>query len=346
MSLSENFFKPIYDDAPWLSDQLLLPNMARGHSIHILSAFVPSYIFKLVKDLAQSEEIEPGFLNLVLFIPGDLKVRSESIARFKKHLLTYSSDWEVSQFAQDCLQLIKEGRENDFGGLQIQVQHTSQKKPLTRGLAGIIVDPEEPSEYASFVDAKGGDFNSPVKIRRSWDADEHYDAQEVLGLVVSATTNQNPRASLVSSTEVEEWLIYLANYYESNPPTNPALAELEEFEEDFSYSEAEDDENEPGDQFLNHLKELDEFSDEDKYGWFDEDDDEFDLGSVTVSVSRSEARSGHIPPLEAFAARFVIGESAVARCICGKKFYRADGCDEVMWDSYDVMRVPDFGELD
>jgi hypothetical protein len=199
MPISEDFFSSKYDDAPWLSDQLLLPNLARGYAVHMLSAFAPSYLFKLVADLAASEEVEPGYLNVIFFVPGDLSIRSQSIARFKTYLEKYSNDWEVAKFVSNCLQIIKEGRENNFGGMQIQVLHTNQKRPLTKSLTGVIVDPEEPDNYATFVDAKGGDFNSPVQIRKSWIADERYEAQDVLGHVVKAHSSTSTRNSLVSA---------------------------------------------------------------------------------------------------------------------------------------------------
>lgn len=328
MSLSQNFFKPFYDDAPWLSDQLLLPNIARGHSIHVLSAFAPSYLFKLIDDLAGTQEVEPGFLNVVFFVPGDLSIRSQSIARFKKYLLTHSDDWNVAKFVANSLQLIKEARESEQGGLQITVQHTTQRKPLTKSLAGIIVDLENPDDYVSFVDTKGGDLNSPVQVNRSWDNEEEFAAQEVLGLVASAVNNENPRASLVIPTEVEEWLIYLANFYENNPPVDPES--LTAAEEDVDEDE---DEDELTDDFLEHLLNLEEFEDEEKYGWYGSEGDEFDLGPVTVDVSSDKALHGHIPPLEPIAANFV-GPNAVARCVCGSKFIRTNGCEEIVWDRW------------
>lgn len=331
MSLSQSFFKPFYEDAPWLSDQLLLPNLARGHSIHVLSAFAPSYLFKLVDDLAGTQEVEPGFLNIVFFVPGDLSIRSQSIARFKKYLLTHSDDWNVAKFVTNALQLIKEARDNEQGGLQITVQHTTQKKPLTKSLAGVIVDLEDPDSYVSFVDAKGGDFNSPVQINRSWFDDEEFAAQEVLGLVASAVNNQNPRASLVIPTEVEEWLIYLANFYEDNPPVDPET--LIRADEDQVAEDEDEDDNPLNDEFLEHLLNLEEFEDEDQYGWYGSDSDEFDLGPVSVDVSSDKALHGHIPPLEPVAAYFV-GQDAIARCVCGSKFIRANGCDEIVWDRW------------
>jgi hypothetical protein len=336
LSLKSGFLKPVYDDAPHLSDQLLLPQIVRGRDIHVLSAFAPSYLFKLIEDLAESKEIESGFVNIVFFVPGDMAVRSESIARFHKYLLSFASPWEVSHFVSNCLQLIDEARENEAGGLQIQILHTSQKKPLTKSLAGIIVDQANPEDYVAFLDAKGGDFNSPVQLHRSWEMDEEFYAQEILSRVAAALNNDHPRAALLGSRELEEWLIYLANYYETNPPPRPKPLELDEVGDE---DEADDDIgleelDEVEEQFLDHLLNLEDFSNEEKYGWFGDSEDAFDLGPVTVVVDREAAIHGHIPPLDPYLASVLSSSEGVARCMCGQKFVRAYGCDEVVWDRW------------
>jgi hypothetical protein len=337
MSLKRGFLKPVYDDAPWLSDQLLLPQLARGFDVYILSAFAPSYIFKLIEDLASSKEIEPGFLNLVFFVPGEMAVRSQSIARFHKYLLTYSSDWEVSNFVSNSLSLLEETRQNEVGGLQIQVLHTSQKRPLTKSLGGVIVDQDSHDDYVSFVDGKGGDNNSPVEVNRSWVLEESFAAQEVLGKVASALNNEHPRASLLGPKELEEWLIYLSNYYETNPPVRPTdlgggTNDFEDELEEDDDLDSDDDLDE--DELLEHLLNLEDFNNEDKYGWYGGEDDEFDLGPVTVRTDREKAIYGHIPPLEPFLAAVLSTSDGVARCLCGQKFIRAYGCDEVVWDRW------------
>ncbi len=340
MHLKEEFTKPVYDDAPWLSDQLLLPQIARGRDVYLLSAFSPSYVFKLIEDLAKSKEIEPGFVNLVFFVPGDMVIRSESIARFHKYLLTYSDAWTVANFLSNSLKLFDETRENDSGGLQIQILHTSQKRSLAKGASGLIVDKENPEEYVAFIDAKGGDLNSPVQIYRSWDQDEEFTAKEVLGRLAAALNQDHPKARLISPREVEEWIIYLANYYEENPPIKPP----NDIESDDSDSEIEGEDGldeEDIDELIEHLLGLKEFRDEEKYGWFGEADDEFDLGPVTVQAPRDQAIDGHVPPLEPFLASLMSSSEGVARCICGQKFIRAYGCGEVSWDRWIMDYRPD-----
>lgn len=332
MSLKTSFLKPIYDDAPLLSDQLLLPQLARGRNVYVLSAFAPSYLFKLVEDLASSKEIEPGYLNIVFFVPGEMAVRSESIARFHKYLLKYASHWQVASFVSQCLQLIDEGREHEHGGLQIQILHTSQKRAITKSLSGLIVDQSTNEEYVAFIDAKGGDFNSPVRTFRSWDLEEEFTAQDVLGLVSRALNNEQPRSALLGPRDLEEWLVYLANYYEENPPAKPIeQTDVDEHDDEFIDDDAEEDED---DLLLDHLLGLDDFANEDQYGWFGSDGEEFDLGPVTVEVKREDAIHGHIPPLDPFLVAVLSSAQGVSRCNCGQKFVRAYGCDEITWDRW------------
>lgn len=61
--------KSSYADEAFFSDELLLPALAEGHHLTIVTAFVPSYLLQLVQDLATSPEIEPGKLTIILCVP-------------------------------------------------------------------------------------------------------------------------------------------------------------------------------------------------------------------------------------------------------------------------------------
>lgn len=315
----ETFHRPNYEDAPHLSDQLLLPNLASGHDIHLLSAFAPSYIFKLLRDLASSPELEEGFLNLVFFIPGDLTTKSGGIARVRKYFLQYGiSNIEVANFIDDCLQVISEG------GLRISFLHTKQKSPLARGAIGVIKSNEDQEDFVAFVDAKGGDYNSPVKPLRSWVDDDFFESQEILAKVIQASSGQHPKGALVAGTEAEEWLVHIADWYKNNSTEE---------------SDKEDDADEPDegdelDEFLLHLLETDGLDDDEVFGWDEEDDSHYEwqssLAGYFVEVKRGEAINGHVPPLPETAAAFIGPASAI--CACGHKFVRVYGCDRVTWD--------------
>jgi hypothetical protein len=329
----DSFEVPKYDDAPYLSDQLLLPNMAEGYDLHLFSAFAPSYLFRLVADLAASPEVEPGFLNIVFFVPGDLKLRSRGIVRFRNYLTKYAaSEIEVANFVDNVLQLHLEGQETGVGGISITLLHSNQKRPIAKGCMGIISAPEETDDYVAFFDARGGDFNSPVKPLRSWLDDEFLDAESVFQKVSSASNGQVANSHLLSGTETLEWFAHLSDFYEQNPPSEPAPnvqeGESEDPEEDSDIDEEEDDE------LLEYLLELPEYQSEESYGYFTEDELDEDSRYFTperrVEVSYSQLEYGHIPPLPT-SIRDLVGQ-VVATCPCGLEVNRAYGCDAIDWN--------------
>lgn len=362
----DQFLESKYDDAPHLSDQLLLPNLALGHSVYLLSAFAPSYLFRLVEDLAKSPEVEPGFLNIVFFVPGDLALKSSGIARFRNYLLNHAeSEAQVADFVNSALHLIEEGNTHGVGGLNISILHTAQKTPLAKGCMGVITSNEDQRDYVTFVDAKGGDYNSPVRPKKSWINEDFFDAEGVLARVVEASGGNHPRGMFVSGAEALDWLTHLANFYLANPPA-PAQSETEtdvsideivaeavkQIDLDMVHSglvdnkpttnkskinsdddEDEDDEDDEVDGFLDYLLDLDEFQDEDNYGWFDGSDtfeDFIPVGDFGIVVEAKEAIDGHIPPLPASIADLV--GPARAQCPCGEIIIRAYGCPEVDWE--------------
>lgn len=326
MGFREEFLRPRYDDAPHLSDQLLLPNLANGHTVYLASAFSTSYIFKLARDLADSDEIEPGKLHLTFFVPGDLRLKSVGISRFKSYLGKYAvDDFQVAQFVADALQLYAEGN------FTLQIAHTSSNKPLLRGCVGVIVSSEDPepsenSDYVAFIDAKGGDYNSPVEPLLSWNDEQYFHAQEILEKVSPVINGTARNSWLITQGEAISWLEYLDDWFDENLEADEDLV-----------SEGTDDEveDELDVAFLDHLQSLDEFANEDQYEWVEDDSPyEFDLSkhfSQVVEVSPQELEGGHVPPLPANIRPYYGSVGAVCPS-CREFFNRADGCPSVDWN--------------
>jgi hypothetical protein len=327
MRFRDSFTQSRYDDAPHLSDQLLLPNMAKGHDVHLFSAFAPSYVFRLLADLAESPEVEPGFLSITFFVPGDLTLRSSGIARFRSYLLKYAtSEQDVALFVNHVLQIAEEGTQNEAGGIRVSILHTSQKRPLTKGCIGIVSSSQTPDEYVAFADERGGDYNSPVRPLKSWEDSDYFAAEDILRKVIEASTGHHPRGTLVSEQETLDWFTYLANWYVENPPAQPEAIESE------TEVEIAEDEEEQEDEFLGYLRDLADFEDEENFGWFgieDEIEELFVQGNFGVVVSTEDIENGHIPPLPPSIADLV--GPAQARCPCGHLIMRAFGCDQVSW---------------
>jgi hypothetical protein len=332
----DSFVLTKYDDAPYLSDQLLLPNLANGHDVYLATAFSTSYIFKLVRDLASSQEIESGLLTLTFYVPGDLRLKSTGIARFNSYLRKYAqSDVQVAQFVYDCLQLFEEG------GLRVALAHTSKSTPLLRGCLGVVVCREsetiaQDTDYVAFVDAKAGDFNSPVVPLKSWDVENFFYAQEVLGKVTSVTNGTQKNSWLISGDESVSWFEYLAQWYDENPPQVAAEPDPEP---------DDDDDLEIDEEITEYLQSLDDLIDEDSYDWYVGEDKsyEFDITkyfSGMVSVPHDELERGHVPPLP-FNLQHVYGNFGTECPSCHEIFARAEGCPSVDWSTN-----PDFGEDD
>jgi hypothetical protein len=328
MSFRDTFIQSKYQDAPHLSDQLLLPNIAKGNDLHLFTAFAPSYLFRLLTDLAKSPEVEPGFLSITFFVPGDLTLRSSGIARFRNYLLKYAdSEQDVSLFVNHILQLAEEGAGGEAGGIRVSILHTSQKRALTKGCLGVVSSSDAPEDYVAFADERGGDYNSPVKPLKSWVDSDYFAAEDILRKVIEASTGRHPRGMLVSDQETLDWFTYLSNWYLENPPVHPETLERE------AESEVPVDEDEElEDEFLGYLRELADFEDEENYGWFgieDETEELFVQGNYGVVVPSEDIEFGHIPPLPPSIADLV--GPAQAKCPCGQLIVRAYGCDQVSW---------------
>lgn len=338
MQFRDTFYETHYPDAPDLSDQVLLPNLARGHNVYLATAFTTGYIFKIVRDLVETPEIEPGHLHITFFVPGDLSLKSVGIGRFKNYLTKFAnSEVQVAQFISDALYLIAEE-----GGLTISIAHTTQKAPLVRGCLGVIVSSESheigvEDDYVAFIDAKPGDYNSPVKPLKSWLHDEVLAAQDVLHGLSPIVNASKKHSALIDGDEVISWLKYLDAWYVENVPEDGTASD--------SAHEEEDDDSEFDTDLVEYLQDLPEFEDEEDFEYFDDKADEYSFDMARyfhwiVSVQVNDLERGHVAPLAEELWPLYQGAGAVCPA-CGEVFPRAGGCPSVDWS-----RNPDWDEFD
>lgn len=159
MNIKAAIDKRQFSDSPNLSDLVLLPAVAEGHDLTIVSGFVPSYLARLVRDVVASPEIEPGQIHVVLCAksPSELD-DAENLAG----LLTGSGlmEKELQDFMIDALNLL------DEGGLTLELLFSRKGEEVTRSCVGMVglVD----GTHACFIDQVPGDFNSAIKFSRSW----------------------------------------------------------------------------------------------------------------------------------------------------------------------------------
>jgi hypothetical protein len=315
-----------YPDAPNLASKLLIPALDSGKQITMVSAFAPSYVFGVVRELAARKSPTDGYLQVTFFVKGDLRLKSEGIARFKNYLSRFAeNEVQVAQFVEDCLTLLTSDASKSF---ELKLLHSDQKKSPTKSLFGVIHDEESWPDMVTFIDAKAGDFNSPVVPKRTWVNEEYLESLDTYTRVNSLVTGE--KGLLVGEQEVVSWLEYLSEWYESNPPV------IDDDDDDDDDDEEDLDDNQILDvesSLIEFLQDFGEFQKEDQFEYDDSnfealDWDDWDGGWAEVFAS--EAINGHIPPITSHFNALTIGV-AKSVCVCGQVFTRVHGCPKVDW---------------
>lgn len=177
----------IYEDSPYFSDQLLLPSVAAGHQVTLVAGFTPSYLIRLVNDLASSPTIEPGRVHVVFCVPFQPEAGMGYGRLLSKYLSAFASDSrEVKTFLDSCISLVKEG------GLSFGALFSAENRQLTPSCVGVIESTEPGSgEYMAFVDATAGDLNSSIAVYSSW-GQQAKGLDELTGLLIRAKNDRLP----------------------------------------------------------------------------------------------------------------------------------------------------------
>jgi hypothetical protein len=168
-----------YPDTEFFSDQVLLPAVARGTDVTIVTGFLSSYVARLVTDVAKSPEIEPGHISLTFCIPGQMFYQESDAARLTRFLLQTNSKSVVQGFVVEALKLANEG------GLSLKTLIAESGSNITRSSIGLL-QIDGASDFISFIDEVAGDMNSPITIARSWASGEEADDASNLGEVIVA----------------------------------------------------------------------------------------------------------------------------------------------------------------
>ncbi len=195
--LRELVAQSVYADEAHFSDQLLLPALAAGHHVTLVTAFVPSYLIRLVEDLASSPEIEPGKLTIIFCVPSKSN-EQVSEARLLSRYITLSANnfLEVKSFLDSSLSLAREG------GLRFGALLSREDIVLTPSCIGVIESGGASSnDLLGFTDTTAGDLNSPIPVQGSW-GDESDLLEAVLKVVSSALNRAFPNLLRKSHQEV------------------------------------------------------------------------------------------------------------------------------------------------
>jgi hypothetical protein len=322
-------FDNAYTDSPELAEELLLPLLGSGNDIHAVSAFVPSYVYKLFELLRAADTTNFGLLNLSFFVPHDLGIRTGALAALVDYFSEYVEfDGQIANFAADGLELAESGIIN------LNLTYSKSKRKLARGCAFVVVDGAGREDYVAMVDSKGGDWNSPLVPARSWVLDQQLSADDVLSQIAKFNLGENPKffrlAPEATATLLSETFAVLkqarADEESSKVPQQEVVVgdgdedltdEFEPLEDlvfSFDFDEVgnvidfeELDDSETAELDAQHINELLELSD-----------------GLSVHVGWNEVVNGHAPPLPPYLAHYY--PALFATCVCGEAFNRADGC--------------------
>lgn len=185
MALKDTVFAATYPDTAYFSDQVLLPQLAHGTNVTVVSGFLSSYVIRLVSDVAKSPEVEPGLIDLTFCIPGGDRAGESDAERLARYLSTLNKQKDAEEFVIQALRLA------DEGGLQLSCLIADAGSNITRASIGLLHEPGTLSEYVTFLDEQGGDSNSPIKIARSWAGESEKQASERLEDLINAATNDS-----------------------------------------------------------------------------------------------------------------------------------------------------------
>lgn len=332
MGVRETFFESSYEDSLHLSDQLLLPNLVRGSNLVLLSGFLPSYLVKLVADLAASPEIEPGTVNFCLYVNQAYSSPENALAWIKRQIDdTLGSNSLAVRFVESLVAVMEEARSGGATSVSVRAVFHKASRPALQGALGIISASGDNNDFVGFADKKKGDGNSPIKPYKSWEASSVLEADDVLGSVLKVMGGQLTNSKVVNHDTLLAWFQKLHEWYRTN-------------EEETAYQK-EDEPWQPSSDPIAELRRLEEV--EFGSGLVEAEDDEFDqvgdiyeeeldfdyiLEELGVRVSESETLLGHVPPLDEFTASLL--GPVTATCTCGKNFVRAEGCPKVIWDRW------------
>jgi hypothetical protein len=328
-----------YQDDPSFSDQLLLPAIATGQSVSLVTAFAPSYLYRLVGDLASSPEIEPGKLSVTFCVPLSLGSGLSKARLLSRFLSAFAEDaQEVKTALEAMLQLVKEG------GLTLGALYSSDSKLLTPSCIGVVESGVPGSnDYLGFVDFSAGDLNSPIDINASWDADsgglgsvtqivvdaksrdyshlERLPHSDVVALLKEVLQNGYPKRDIAARDGDR---VKQAKPKKEKAPVRTRKTLIDEGPKDWEVFALEDELSYEDQEFELLIGDLGKYSNRRGSGYLYDFLGDPDLGEEVAYLDLSDERRNHVGPLPSVVASMV--GNGFAECWCGELFDRLAGC--------------------
>ena len=299
-----------HEDSPYFSDSVLLPAIGSGIDLTLITGFVPSYLQRLIEDVATSPEIEPGKIKLLLCIPNNHESDSLDLASAISN--SKLSTEQNESFVVNTLKLV------DEGGLELEILVSDRGGLLTFSAIGQLQFQED---SATFLDRLAGDHNSSLKFSRSWSEGQERVANESVNqFVISATLDSHMGIRRLSSSDATTALREVATGNLLDTLELPDSSSRSESAQDATDTEIEAE--------LNELVELENeliAEADDIVAFFDfEDTNVRDLTWYLDNPEKMNAFKRHAPAL-ADSILEVVG-NRYGQCWCGNTYDRAFGC--------------------
>jgi len=337
--------------------KVLLGELRQGYEVHQFGNFIPSYIFELVRNLAEESTASEGFLDLWLQVPFRFNNRPDAIALLVEFIRKSADSLDESvQFVEDCLALIEAKL------LSVGITYFKADAPKTPLSRGIVLDRENEDDLWVYADNRATKPKNWISTSRSWIDNEFVEARRTLQNLIELSSGNDGRLDVFRGGEAIGWLGYAsdwaveADYYEleSDEANDAIAADPDEYLSveaiiNEIVSSAEDDESvldvfdrhfyEIYDSVLSYLNDLDEFAGEDDYVYVDEVGERISgyIESRTQEIDCQDDRERysslgehHLPPVTD-PYRYESLDEATCTCICGERIIRRYGCHEISW---------------
>ena len=314
----------ILEDSPKFADEFLFPAVQAGFHLALISPFVPSYAFDLLKRLDDGEFEEASLTITIVVQRGVQDIELYDLIDFA--LSRYLDDSHpLGQLKGTLTSLINKKV------VELQFIFSSTGKELSSTCKGILVTKSSlDRRYVAFHDELPGDFNSPISLLPSWEQETAELARRIQDLQYVIQLN-------ATKNSTEQTKKYISTLLQDHKPKRAKKSKTREIEyelddgldEDYTESDFSDLETPKLTQWLSdsytHAPSLfydDSVSLEEYIFYnFDEnssiwDGEQFDLDTYFVTTIEN-AHVGFIEDLD-----------EEISCWCGRTFAAYKGCPE------------------
>lgn len=152
----------VFDDSPSFASDVLIPALRAELNISLISPFIPSYVFELVKVMAENPSIASRVTLTLVVQRRVTDTNLEEVIEAAIQRFIFKPD-EKSVLTQSLGELVRSGV------LDLRLVLSSPDKSLSTTCKGLIT-PTNPLDrrFIAFHDELPGDFNSPIHLWASW----------------------------------------------------------------------------------------------------------------------------------------------------------------------------------